>query len=168
MRLFLTCLFIAAAQAMLAQPLSQLMVRKGVKVKKRLFEGNRILIKDREGFEYSGIIYQFTDDSIFLSTSAVSVNNISQITLPRKPRRQATPLVRNLVYTTLGVGLTASLISLADQGAFTPTLASVAGLSYSSIALEQFSRISVKKRKYRIGKKYQLRIWYLPPVYTPG
>jgi hypothetical protein len=136
----------------------QLHLKKNGRVKKRIEAGMeiRVITKDREIF--SGPVIRLRTDSIWFSHAAVGVNDIFQIKLSRtKPRMKID--AEELGYVTLGVGLTTAGLVLADWEEFPQALGIAAAIGYSPYLFRLLKSISLKKYKYRIGRRFTLRVW---------
>jgi hypothetical protein len=136
----------------------QLHLKKNGRVKKRIEAGMeiRVITKNREVF--AGPVIRLRRDSIGFSNAAVAVNDILQIKLSRtKSRMKIDP--EELGYVTLGVGLTTAGLILANWEEFPEALGIAAVIGYSPYLFRLLKSISLKKHKYKIGRRFTLRIW---------
>lgn len=99
-------------------------------------------------------------DSIYFSYVTINVNDIAFIKFPRIKKRMKWDW-EEFGYVTLGVGLTIAGLTLAKWQDFPQSLETASVIGYSQYVFRGIKSISFKKRRFKIGKKYTLRIWDL-------
>jgi hypothetical protein len=136
----------------------QLHLRKNGAVKKRIEPGSVFVIRTKTGDIYKGALTGFKKDSFRLSHVTIGLNEIASIKLPRTKAKMKIDL-EQFAWVTLGVGLTTAGLVLANWKEFPAALSIASGIGYSPYVLQLLRSISLKKHRFKIGKRYTLRIW---------
>jgi hypothetical protein len=136
----------------------QLHLKKNGAVKKRIEPGSVLVIQTKAGDIYKGALTGFKKDSIRLSYVTVGLNEIASIKLPRTKAKMKVDL-EQFAWVSLGVGLTTAGLVLADWKEFPGALGIAATIGYSPYVFQLLKSISLKKHRFKIGKRYTLRIW---------
>jgi hypothetical protein len=135
-------------------------LKKNGGVKKRIEPGTVLVLTTKSNDIYKGALLQMKKDSLYFSYVTVNINDIASIKLPRtKPKMKWS--WEEFGYVTLGVGLTTAGLVLANWQEFPQALGTASVIGYSQYVFRGIKSISFKKRRFKIGKKYTLRIWDL-------
>jgi len=136
----------------------QLHLKKNGGVKKRIELGSPVLILTKKYGVVGGSIIKLKKDSIYFNHVTIALSDIDEVKLPRtKPRMKFN--WEEFGYVSLGVGLTTTGLTLAKWQDFRGALSTACAIGYSPYLFRFVKSISLKKRKFQIGKKYSLRIW---------
>jgi hypothetical protein len=156
-RLLLLFIFLGAVLLLQAQQ-TQLQIVKNGKVKKRIYTGQIIKVIDWQHNAYFGPLVILNDTMVLFNDVFIPVSHISKVILVRAKEKQPFDWVR-FGYTTLGVVLSTAGMSLAKWEPFHKALVYSAVLGYSSYALQAISKIPLKKRKFKMNRRREVRIW---------
>jgi hypothetical protein len=138
--------------------LVQLHLRKNGRIKKRIELGSSILIHTRDNRIAAGAVIKLRKDSIYFNRVTVAVSDIDRVKLPRtKPKMKFD--LEEFGYVSLGVGLATAGLTLAKWQEFPESLSTACAIGYSPYFFRFVKSISLKKRKFKMKKKYSLRIW---------
>ena len=136
----------------------QLHLKKNGKVKKRIELGTPVLVITKRNEVIGGAMIQLRKDSLYFNHAIVAAKDIQNIKLPRiKPKMKFN--WKEFGYISLGVGLTTAGLTLANWRDFKEALSIGSAIGYSPYLLRMLKFASLKKREFRLGKKYALRIW---------
>lgn len=141
-----------------------LFVKKGYKKKKTYTEGDRILLQLKDGRIRNGYITRLRNDTIFISGQAVPVAEVQTVVLNDKKKVFSVD-AKTLLLITGGVALTTAGLALSGQADFGEALTAGLTIGYAPLLLRYIgSKISLKRKKYRIGKQFRLQIldFHLP------
>jgi hypothetical protein len=136
----------------------QLHLKKNGTVKKRIEPGSIFVIKTKTGDIYKGAMTGIKKDSVRLSYVTVGLNEIASIKLPRTKEKMQID-GKQFALVSLGVGLMTAGLVLADWKEFPGALGIAATIGYSPYVFQLLKSVSLKKHRYKIGKRYTLRIW---------
>jgi len=141
-----------------SQQLIQLHLKKHARIKKRIELGTPVLIVTKKNDVYAGAIKQLKRDSIYFNNGIVAIKDIDRIKFPRTKVRMKFDW-EEFGYVSLGVGLTTAGLVLAKWKEFPDALTIACSLGYSPYLPRLLRSMSLKKRKFKMGHKYSLRIW---------
>lgn len=150
--IFLSTVFITDAQ----QP--QLQIVQNGKVKKRIYTGQIIKIIDNQGNAYFGPVIIFNDTTLVFNDVFITVSHISKVIFVKDKQKQPFDWAR-FGYTTLGAALSTAGMTLAKWEPFHKAVVYSAVLGYSSYALQAISKIPLRKRKFKMNRRREVRIW---------
>jgi len=136
----------------------QLHLKKNGKIKKRIEPGTLFVITTKGNDIYKGALQDMEKDSIYLSYVTIAINEIAAIKFPREKEKMKIDATQ-FAWVTLGVGLVTAGLVLADWKEFPSALGIAATIGYSPYVFQLLKSISLKKHKFKIGKRYTLRIW---------
>ena len=120
--------------------------------------GSPILVITKKNEVYAGPIIQLRRDSVYFNNRTVALKDIEYIKLPRTKAKMKFNW-EEFGYVSLGVGLTTTGLILAKWQEYPGALYTAAAIGYSPYFFRFVKSISLKKRKFRVGRKYSLRIW---------
>lgn len=141
-----------------------LFVKKGVKKKATYTEGTSISLRLQNDSLRHGLITRLINDTIFINGRPVPRQAVKEILLEDRERKFRIPF-RDFMLITGGVALVTAGLSLSDQAEFREALMAGLVIGYGPLAIGYVkSKISLKRKKYRIGKKFRLQMidFYLP------
>jgi len=151
--LFLSFLYNGFSQSPL-----QLHLKKNGAVKKRIEPGSVFVIMTKSGDLYKGTMTGLKKDSIRLSYVTVGLNEVASIKFPRTKEKMQID-GKQFALVSLGVGLMTAGLILADWKEFPGALGIAATIGYSTYVFQLLKSISLKKHRFKIGRRYTLRIW---------
>lgn len=139
----------------------QLHLRKKGLVKKRIMQGEPVTVRLGDGFRRSGIIARMKTDSIILHNHGpIAINDIRKYKVYREKKISQVNW-KELGLITIGAGLCTLGLGLSQLETW-PQAAKVSTvLGYSPLLVRKIKRMSFKKQSFRLGNKYQLRVWDL-------
>lgn len=161
--LFLLVVFIFSAVTVQAQT-GYLFVKKGYKKKKTYGEGDRIMLQVKDGTIYKVLITLLQNDTIFINGRAVPRVDVRAVLLGRKSKSFQVSS-KDLLLIGGGVALTTAGLTLSRQAGFTEALTAGLVIGYGPLLLRYIgSKISLKRKKYTVGKKFRLQVldFHLP------
>lgn len=141
-----------------------LFVKKGVRKKVTYTEGDRLHLRLHNEKIMSGIITRLANDSIFLNGRPVPRAGVKEVLINMEKKSFQVP-VKTFLLITAGVALVTAGLSLSEQAEFREALLAGLVIGYGPLAIGYLkSKISLKRRKYRIGRKFRLQMidFYLP------
>ena len=151
-------LFIFSNNCFSQTSLVQLHLRKNGRIKKRIDLGSSILIHTRDNTIAGGAVIKLKKDSIYFNRITVALNDIDRIRFPRtKPKMKFD--LEEFGYISLGVGLVTAGLTLAKWQELPEALGTASAIGYSPYFFRFVKSFSLKKKKFKMGKKYSLRIW---------
>lgn len=142
-----------------------LFVKKGFKKKKIYTEGENICLRLQNDSLYYGMITRLMNDTIFVSGRPVPRIAVKQVIIRRRERKSFQVSAKNLLLITGGVALVTGGLTLSKQAEFKEALIAGAVIGYAPLAVGYLkSKISLKRKKYKIGKKFRLQVldFYIP------
>ncbi len=141
-----------------------LFVKKGLKKKATYTEGTSISLRLQNDSLRHGLITRLINDTIFINGRPIPRQAVKEILLEDRERKFRIPF-RDFMLITGGVALVTAGLSLSDQTEFRDALIAGLAIGYGPLAIGYVkSKISLKRKKYRIGKKFRLQMidFYLP------
>ena len=141
-----------------------LFVKKGFRKKATYTQGDPIRLRLQSDSVREGIITRLANDTIFLNGRPIPCLAVKEVILSDKRQRFHIP-VETFLLITAGVALVTAGLSLSEQATFEEALAAGLVIGYGPLAVGYLkSKISLKRKKYRIGKKFRLQMidFYLP------
>ncbi len=142
-----------------------LFVKKGVKKKATYTEGTSISLRLQNDSLRHGLITRLMNDTIFINGRPVPRQAVKEILLEDRERKFRIPF-RDFMLITGGVALVTAGLSLSDQAEFREALIAGLAIGYGPLAIGYVkSKISLKRKKYHIGKKFRLQ---MIDFYVPG
>jgi hypothetical protein len=143
-----------------------LFVKKGIKKKATYTEGQSIVLRLQNDSLRYGLITGLVNDTIFLNGSPVPRTAVKEVLLSDKKDRAFRIPLKDFLLITAGVGLVTAGLTLSNQADFKEALTAGIAIGYVPLAFGYLkSKISLKRRKYRIGKKFRLQ---MIDFYVPG
>ena len=142
-----------------------LFVKKGGKKKKIYTEGSIIYLHLHNGSLHYGMITRLMNDTIFVSGQPVSRIAVNEVIISKKARQSFQVSAKDLLLITGGALLVTGGLTLSKQAEFKEALIAGTVIGYGPLAFGYLkSKISLKRRKYRIGKKFRLQMidFYIP------
>jgi hypothetical protein len=135
-----------------------LFVKKGYKKKRTYTEGDGIVLQIKQGTIYSGTITLLINDTIYINGIPVPRPEVTRVILAR--RKKGFHLeAKDFLLITAGVALTTAGLTLSEQADFKEALAAGLTIGYSPLVLKYLgSKISLKRKKFRIGRKFRLQV----------
>lgn len=163
-RLLLIALFLFSCMAVHAQT-GYLFVKKGIRKKKSYGEGDWITLKTQDHRTYAGFITLLRNDTIFINGKPVPRIAVQAVLLDRKSKGfHIDPGQLGLI--TAGVALTTAGLTLSKQAGFSEALIAGAAIGYGPLLVKYLGIkiLSLRRKKYRIGKKFRLQVldFYIP------
>lgn len=151
------------SQQMIAQR-GFLFVKKGLKKVKTYQEGDRIMLRGTDQYLYTGTITLLMNDSIYINGLPIARSAVHTVLLNRK-KKTFRPDVKQLLLITGGVALVTGGLTLSKQARFPEALRAGTVIGYGPLLISFLtSKISFRKKKYRIGNKFRLQVldFHLP------
>ena len=142
-----------------------LFVKKGHKKKRTYTEGENIYLRLQNDSVYYGLITRLMNDTIFLSGHPVPRLAVKEVIIDRTNRRKFQVSTKDFLLITAGVVLVTGGLTLSNQAEFEEALLVGTVIGYGPLAFGYLkNKISFKRKKYKIGKKFRLQIidFYLP------
>ena len=142
-----------------------LFVKKGHKKKRTYTEGENIYLRLQNDSVYYGMITRLMNDTIFVSGLPVPRIAVKEVIIDRKNRRKFQISTKDFLLITAGVVLVTGGLTLSNQAEFEEALLVGSVIGYGPLAIGYLKNtISLKRKKYKIGKKFRLQIidFYLP------
>jgi hypothetical protein len=141
-----------------------LFVKKGYKKKKIYMEGDRILLQISDGSMRAGLITLLRNDSIFINGQAVPRKNVIAVYPPNRSKKKFRVTGKELLLIAGGTALTTAGLTLSKQADFKEAAVAGAVIGFGNLGAQWLLSRSFKRRKYRIGRKFQLQVldFHLP------
>ena len=162
-----TCIFFLLFMGLLQPGFAQrgyLFVKKGAKKVKTYEEGDRIRLLGRDGYLYTGVITLLRNDTIYLNGLPLARTEVARVLLGRKKKPFRVDPAQLLLITG-GVVLVTGGLTLSKQADFGEAAIAGATIGYGPLLVSYLgSRISLKRKKYKIGRKFRLQVldFHLP------
>jgi hypothetical protein len=140
-------------------------VKKGLKKKKTYAEGERILLQVNNDTIYSGIITLLRNDTIFINGRPIQRATVTSVILNGKQKKKFRTSAGELLLITGGAALTTAGLTLSKQASLQEAMTAGVVIGYSPLLLRYLgSKISLKRKRYRIRKKLYLQVldFHLP------
>ena len=145
--------FVASSQT------GYLFVKKGIKKKKTYEEGDRIMLQVKDGTIYTGLITLLLNDTIYINGRPVPRPDVIAVILNNRQKKKFHIDPKELLLITGGVALTTAGLTLSHQAKFKEALTAGTVIGYSPLAIQYLgSKISFRRKRFRIGKKFRLQI----------
>ena len=142
-----------------------LFVKKGFKKKRTYTEGETIYLRLHDNRVYYGMITRLMNDTIFVSGLPVPRIAVKEVIISEKSRKSFHVPVKDLLLITGGAALVTGGLTLSKQADFKEALMAAAVIGYGPLVIGYLkSKISLKRKKFRIGKKFRLQVldFYIP------
>jgi hypothetical protein len=142
-----------------------LFVKKGFKKKRTYTEGSAIYLRLHNDSLRYGTITRLMNDTIFLSGSPVPGLAVKEVIIADRERKRFNIDTKTFLLITGGVALVAGGLTMSNQAEFNEALIAGAVIGYGPLAVGYLkSKISLKRKKYKIGKKFRLQVldFYIP------
>jgi len=142
-----------------------LFVKKGIKKKKIYTEGSTIYLRLQNDSLCYGMITRLMNDTIYLSGRPVPRVAVKEVIISRREHKTFQISAKNLLLITGGVALVTAGLSLSKQADFKEALVAGAVIGYGPLAIGYLkSKISLKRKKYKFGKRFRLQLidFYIP------
>ena len=142
-----------------------LFVKKGFKKKKIYTEGSTIYLRLQNDSLYYGMITRLMNDTIYISGRPVPRIAVKEVIIRKRERKSFQVSAKNLLLITGGVALVTGGLTLSKQTDFKEALIAGAVIGYGPLAVGYLqNKISLKRKKYQIGKKFRLQVldFYIP------
>ncbi len=142
-----------------------LFVKKGFKKKRTYTEGSAIYLRLHNDSLRYGMITRLMNDTIFLSGRPIPRVAVKEVIVHDKNRKRFHVDTKTFLLITGGVALVAGGLALSGQADFNEALLAGTVIGYGPLAIGYLkSKISLKRKKYRIGKKFRLQVldFYIP------
>lgn len=127
--------------------------KKGFKKVKTFAEGDAIKFHTKDGQVIYGGLALVNRDSVYVNGHWFPVADVSKIILRDRGNRSFDPEM--LLWTTAGVALSTTGITLAKWNTFQEALGYSAGLGFGNYLIRYFP--SLKRKKYVINRKFSLQ-----------
>ena len=136
-----------------------LFVKKGAKKKRTYTEGDNIYLRLHNASLCYGMITRLMDDTIFVSGRPLPRTAVKEVIISVKTRKSFHVPAKDWLLITGGAALIAGGLTLSKQADFNEALMAAAVMSYGPLVIGYLkSKISLKRKKYRIGKKFRLQV----------
>ena len=142
-----------------------LFVKKGIKKKKIYTEGSNIYLRLQNDSLYYGMITRLMNDTIYLSGRPVPRVAVKEVIINRREHTSFRISAKNLLLISGGAALVTAGLSLSKQADFKEALIAGTVIGYGPLAIGYLkSKISLKRKKYKIGKRFRLQLidFYIP------
>lgn len=142
-----------------------LFVKKGHKKKKTYTEGENIYLRLNNDSLYFGMITRLMNDTIYISGRPVSCKKVKEVIIRQKERKPFQVSTKDFLLITGGVILVTGGLTLSEQADFEEALLAGTLIGYGPLLVGYAkSKISFKRKKFRIGKKFRLQVldFYIP------
>lgn len=142
-----------------------LFVKKGYKKKKTYTEGDHIYLRLDNNSTTYGMITRLMNDTIFVSGRPVPCKNVKEVIVSKKERKAFQMSAKDFLLITSGVALVTGGLTLSKQADFKEALLAGTVIGSGPLVIGYAkSKISFKRKKFRIGKKFRLQVldFYLP------
>ena len=163
-RLLIICILLLSSLVSWSQT-GYLFVKKGIRKKKIYTEGSTIYLRLQNDNLYYGMITRLMNDTIYLSGRPVPRVAVKEVIINRREHTSFRVRAKNLLLITGGVALVTAGLSLSKQADFKEALITGAVIGYGPLAIGYLkSKISLKRKKYKIGKRFRLQLidFYIP------
>lgn len=163
-RLLVIILFLFSSTLSWSQT-GYLFVKKGIRKKRTYTEGSTIYLRLHNDSLRYGMITRLMNDTIFLSGRPIPRTAVKEVIIYKRERKSFRVSAKNVLLITGGVALVAGGLTLSKQADFNEALIAGAVMGYGPLALGYLkSKISLKRKKYKIGKKFRLQVldFYIP------
>lgn len=166
MNRLLIILFVLLSTSYVHGQTGYLFVKKGYKKKRTYSEGDRIILQVEEGTIYNGVITLLLNDTIYINGLPIPRPEVSKVMLINKRKKTFHLEPKDFLLITAGVALTTGGLTLSKQAKFKEALTAGLVIGYSPLVINYLgSKISFRRRKFRMGNKFRLQVleFHLPP-----
>ena len=142
-----------------------LFVKKGYKKKRTYTEGSTIYLRLQNDSVRYGMITRLMNDTIFVSGRPIPRIAVKEVIIHARERKSFRVSAKNILLITGGVVLVTGGLTLSKQADFNEALIAGTVMGYGPLAIGYLkSKISLKRKKYKIGKKFRLQVldFYIP------
>lgn len=142
-----------------------LFVKKGFKKKRTYTEGSTIYLRLHDNRVQYGMITRLMNDTIFISGLPVPRMAVKEVIVSTKTKKSFHVPLKDLLLITGGAALVTGGLTLSKQADFNEALIAAAVMGYGPLAIGYLkSKISLRRKKFRIGKKFRLQVidFYIP------
>ena len=142
-----------------------LFVKKGFKKKRTYTEGDNIFLRLHNDSTCYGLITRLMNDTIYLSGRPVPRKAVKDVVVAMRKRKAFHVPVKDILLITGGAVLVTGGLTLSEQADFKDALIAAIVMGYGPLAVGYLkSKISFKRKKFRIGKKFRLQVldFYVP------
>ncbi len=163
-RLLVLLIFLIAAVHSASQT-GYLFVKKGYKKKKTYTEGEYIYLRLHNDSLYYGMITRLMNDTIYVSGRPIPAKTVKEVIIRQKKRETFHVSAKDFLLITGGVALVTGGLSISKQADFEEALIAGTVIGYGPlVAGYGKSKISLRRKKYKIGKKFRLQVldFYIP------
>ena len=165
MNRLLTILLFLSLSLVSSSQTGYLFVKKGFRKKKTYTEGAALYLRlHDDGLRY-GTITRLVNDTIYLNGRPVPRAAVKEVILAENKPKKFQVDAKTFLLITGGVALVTGGLTLSNQAEFNEALLAGAVIGYGPLAIGYLkSKISLKRRKYKIGRKFRLQVldFYLP------
>lgn len=134
-----------------------LFVKKGIKKKKTYVEGGVIQLQLQNGAEIRGVITLLRNDTIFLNGKPIPKQQVSAVIIAENRKQGMKLSGKQILIITAGTAMTVAGLKISGQATMKEAITAGLVIGYGQLGIAWLrSRISLKRTKYRIGKKFQL------------
>lgn len=163
-RLLLIIFFLLCSLFVQSQ-LAYLFVKKDGHKVKTYVEEDRITLELQSGTIVRGLITLLKDDTIFINGKPIPAPSVKSVILREKNKKSFHVSAKAWLLITGGVALTTAGLTASKQAKFKEALTAGLVLGYGPVLVQYLmSKISFKRKKYPIGKKFYLQVldFHLP------
>jgi len=163
-RLLVICILLLSSLVSWSQT-GYLFVKKGIKKKKIYTEGSTIYLRLQNDSLYYGMITRLMNDTIYVSGRPVPRIAVKEVIISRMEHKSFQLSAKNLLLITGGVALVTGGLTLSKQAGFKEALIAGTVIGYGPLAVSYLkSKISLKRKKYKIGNRFRLQLidFYIP------
>lgn len=142
-----------------------LFIKKKGHKKKTYVEEDRITLELNNGTVYRGLITLLKDDTIFINGKPVRVDSVKSVILRSGPEKTFHITPQTWLIISGGVALTTLGLTASKQAKFKEALTAGVVIGYGPILIYYLkSKISFRRKKFSIGRKFQLQVldFHLP------
>lgn len=146
--------------------MAYLFVKKGGHKVKTYIEEDRITLELQSGTIVRGLITHLKDDTIFINGKPIPAPSVKSVILREKNEKTFHLSTTAWLLITGGAALTTMGLTASKQAKFKEALTAGLVLGFAPVLIQYIStKISFKRKKYPIGKKFHLQIldFRLPP-----
>jgi hypothetical protein len=155
--LFLLSFLLLTAFAAQSQ-VGYLFVKKGYKKKKIYTEGDRILLQVNDGRMVAGIITLLRNDTVFINGQPMPRRSVTAVYPARKSKKKFHVGTKELLLITGGVALATAGLTMSKQAEFGEAAMAGAVIGFGNLGAQWLLSRSFSRKKFKIGKKFQLQV----------
>jgi hypothetical protein len=143
-----------------------LFIKKGIHKKRTYTEGDELMLQLQNGFIMKGTITTLRNDTIFLNGRPVPIANVKVVIVSTRAKKEFHTSAKEILLLTGVAALVTAGITLSDQAEIKEAAIAGVVIGYSPLLIRYVgSKLSFKRKKFVIGKKFRLQIldFYLTP-----